>query len=223
MIFIFLLGSCFGSFIHAMADRYLSTISSCWSFCPYCFKELQWFEKIPIFSFLFQKGRCLSCHHTLPLSYLLFEGFSGLICLLFWILHGSTLLFFYYVFISFVLLYGAKVDWESSTIPDRVHLFLGFLFIIQFLCVPFSLLSHLIGAFLYALPLFFCSLKKWIGFGDVKLIFFLGLLLGFSKIIPLTSLASIFALFHYPFLKKKTIPFCPYIFLSFIFSAFVFF
>ena len=49
------------------------------SHCPYCRKTLSFIELIPIFSFLFQRGKCRSCRHSLSLQYPVVEFLSGLV------------------------------------------------------------------------------------------------------------------------------------------------
>lgn len=77
----FLLGTIVGSFLNVVIDRADSDESALKgrSHCPYCGKILSWWELIPIFSYIFLRGRCSSCHHKLSLQYPLVEGGTGLI------------------------------------------------------------------------------------------------------------------------------------------------
>ncbi len=81
---LFILGTCVGSLAGAFLDE--EAKRSFWtgrSQCTSCNKTLRWYELIPIFSYLFQKGHCRDCHSPIP-SWLLHVE----------ILMGVTWLFF---------------------------------------------------------------------------------------------------------------------------------
>jgi prepilin signal peptidase PulO-like enzyme (type II secretory pathway) len=83
--FIFFLGAAVGSFINVVVLRLGVSPVSGRSRCPHCAKTLQWFELIPIISFLVQKGRCRSCKTRLSLQYPLVEALAGFLFLaIFW-------------------------------------------------------------------------------------------------------------------------------------------
>ena len=53
-LLIFMIGTCFGSFISCMAQRYITHTSILGrSHCDYCNHPLAFYELIPIFSYLF--------------------------------------------------------------------------------------------------------------------------------------------------------------------------
>ena len=49
------------------------------SYCPNCHHLLAFGDLIPIFSYLFLKGKCPYCHQKIRIRYLLLEIFSGLL------------------------------------------------------------------------------------------------------------------------------------------------
>lgn len=82
----FILGVILGSGIKALADRSLS-YKSFWgrSYCPKCKHKLGWYDLLPIFSYIFLKGRCRYCHKKISIEYLLVElGMGLLMGFLFW-------------------------------------------------------------------------------------------------------------------------------------------
>ena len=46
------------------------------SYCSSCHKELRGADLIPIFSYLFKKGRCSYCNQKIPLDVFLYEIFT---------------------------------------------------------------------------------------------------------------------------------------------------
>ena len=70
-ICLFILGAIFGSFLSCMGYRIPNKIKTTYpsSFCPMCKKSLKWYMNIPIFSYIFQKGRCVYCHKKIGFIY----------------------------------------------------------------------------------------------------------------------------------------------------------
>lgn len=148
------------------------------SLCPKCKYQLSWKDNIPLLSFLLLNGRCRYCHKKIGFQYPLVEIITGLAFLLtnpVWVVVACC---FIVIFFS---------DWIYGLIPDEMTLILIILGILSGLS---NLLVGLI-AFLILLGLFAITKGRGIGFGDVKLIFPLGLLLGWPKIIIMVYVTSI--------------------------------
>ena len=85
-ILLFVLGLAFGSFFNVLILRYdpdknifsFSRISGR-SHCPKCKTTLRWFELLPLFSFLIQRGKCRTCNAKLSYQYPLVETLGGMI------------------------------------------------------------------------------------------------------------------------------------------------
>jgi len=181
-LFLFIFGLAVGSFINVVSLRYQPgqklldrKIIGGRSHCPNCHKKLNWYELIPVISFLIQKGKCRHCGHRLSLQYPLVEILSGLIfvfvpLVLTYNLQPTTYNFlsllvvscWLLVFLLFLLL--SIIDLRHSIIPDSINLSLAILGII--LIVAYQKLSYLFswnpnfsGRFsffkYYALPLDF--------------------------------------------------------------------
>lgn len=105
-ITVFILGLCFGSFVNMLVYR--TAVRYCLgrvtprpydknrSFCDYCGRQLKWYENIPVFSWLFLKGKTKCCHKKLPLSYPVVELLTGFLFLIFYFvgaIHESPLRF----------------------------------------------------------------------------------------------------------------------------------
>lgn len=73
--FIFMIGSCFGSFLHVCFSR--SGWISGRSRCDTCGYTLKWYDLIPIFSYLFLRGKCRKCKEKISSSHLVSEIMMG--------------------------------------------------------------------------------------------------------------------------------------------------
>jgi prepilin signal peptidase PulO-like enzyme (type II secretory pathway) len=131
----FVLGTVLGSLSKALADRSLIN-KSFWgrSYCPSCKHQLSWYDLFPIFSYIFQKGRCRYCHKKIGLEYPVVELILGiLITYLFYTYAGALLnyqnpfsyaiLIFEVIFKIFIIVIFAIVfltDIKKTLIPDRI-------------------------------------------------------------------------------------------------------
>ena len=111
-IIIFFMGTVFGSFFTLAVYRIplKKDITHERSFCPNCNHRLEFLDLIPIFSYLFLKGRCRYCKEKIRIRYILLECLSGLVFLLGFI--GLKILFPYnnvymklFLYVAFVFSY----------------------------------------------------------------------------------------------------------------------
>jgi len=93
--FFFLIGACIGSFLNVVIWRlphrgrevmYLKktgrlTLSWPPSHCPMCDSPIQWYQNIPIFSYIALRGRCARCRVSIPIRYPLVELATALLWL----------------------------------------------------------------------------------------------------------------------------------------------
>ncbi len=87
LIFLFILGACFGSFLCCTARRLRlkeqgkKNLGSR-SVCLHCKRQLAWYDNLPLISWLILKGRCRYCHARIGSAEFLSEFFSALAFLL---------------------------------------------------------------------------------------------------------------------------------------------
>ncbi|OGD62562.1 hypothetical protein A2160_05975 [Candidatus Beckwithbacteria bacterium RBG_13_42_9] len=198
--FLFLLGIVVGSFLSVVVYREVNEVKNAnflpgwvWgrSICDHCRRKLLWYDNIPLFSYLLLKGKCRWCHQPISFQYPLIELLTGLeFVWLYWIL--SRFAFFgqiegfyslalagYWFFIFSVSVVLALVDWKTQILPDTVLLPAIVLAILRlFITHQWQFLFSAFIAGLFFLSLFLVTRGKGIGFGDVKLGFFMGLVLG---------------------------------------------
>ncbi len=234
-VLFFLIGLIAGSFLNSVIYR-LDTGESLIkirSHCPYCKKPLSWFELIPLMSFIFQKGKCRSCGKKISWQYPLVELAAGILfALCGWYFSSNILLSIFYFLVSSFLIIIFVYDLKHYIIPDKViypAIIVAFLYWLQFSIFNFQfsinfqlpifnyLLAGLTGG-LFFLAIVLISKGKWMGMGDVKLAFFMGLILGWPKILVALFLAFLIGAIVSVvliILKKKTlkseIPFGPFL------------
>ena len=202
--FIFFLGLSVGSFLNCLIYRLEARESFLKgrSFCPHCRRVLSWWDLIPVFSFLILKGKCRYCYQKISWQYPLVELTTGLLFLLIFNFQLSPALSqfittLYLFIISSFLIVIFVYDLKHSIIPDKViypaiatALIFNFQLPIfnQFSIFKFSILSAL-GAAAFFLTIVLISRGKWMGGGDVKLAFLMGLFLGWPNILVALFLA----------------------------------
>ena len=186
-----LVGLVFGSFLKVIADRYNTGLSlGGRSICFSCQKTLKWYELIPILSYVFQRGRCISCKSLFSPSYALVEMLTAV---LFWgsyVTLGPTIELLLVLVAFSLLVIIALYDLKHTIIPDVfVYPFIGICVLLIFISGnSFVIYGNALGALLagplVTLPLFLLWLMSkgtWMGFGDVKLVLGLGWLLGLMQ------------------------------------------
>mgnify|MGYP002557737904 CR=1 FL=1 len=239
VILMTLLGICIGSFLNVVIYRLPNkmSLSKPPSHCTFCNHLLAWYDNIPLLSYIFLKGKCRYCHHKISIRYFLVEFGNGLL----WTFSAFVFypLGFYFPFIYAcifsTLLCIALIDYENMFIPDRLQFILFFLGVI--LCFIHPSLTYKDHCFGFLLGgcffLFFYLLsylvfkKEGLGFGDVKLMFCCGLILGFKNTIVsivLSTLCALIYVFIKKILKKKSekneIPFAPFLVFGVIMAVF---
>ncbi|MBI3384972.1 prepilin peptidase [Candidatus Gottesmanbacteria bacterium] len=204
-LMIFTIGVCIGSFFNVVIDRWPKgkSIVKKRSHCEFCKRQLAPLDLIPIVSFLFLRGKCRYCHKKLSWQYPLVElatGFSLVLTFFllrhisFWPFFSKTDSIFYLLFTIyyllttcyFILIFIIDLKYEiiiDDIINSAIIITIIYYFLIAFSFIIPALISGVIVALFFRF-LIFISRGRGLGEGDVKLGFWLGLLLGFPKIIP---------------------------------------
>ena len=182
-------GVIIGSFLNVYIYRFHTGKSlSGNSHCLSCGASLRWFELFPLFSYLILRGRCRTCGSRIPCRYFLVELATGVLFVLSLTLSLNIFIVILFWFIFSVLMVITVYDLYHFIIPDRLTIILTFSVLVligyEYLLLPqdwevltFRFLSALFGS-AFLLFLWVISKGKWLGFGDVKLAFPLGLLVG---------------------------------------------
>lgn len=238
LLLVALFGAVLGSFLGVLVDRLPKgkTVLGGRSKCASCNKTLAARDMIPILSYILLGGRCRNCHARIPPHLFMIEVISACVAVGLWTyvisLGYSPLLFIFLLVIMLSLVGIIFADSIYGIIPDE---FTGAIVIASlftlFLFDPSRLFTNFItGAisFLIFFTLYFATSGRGMGFGDVKLSFAAGFLLGFPKVIPffyfafLTAMivSIILVLSGRKSLRGGIIAFGPYMALGAIFSYF---
>ena len=184
-IFVFVLGLFIGSFLNCLAYRLheKEKFVTGRSFCPKCKHTLNWWDLVPVFSFLFLKGKCRYCQEKISIQYPLAELLTGLMFFLVFTYYSINL---FWLVITGILILIFIYDLNYFLIPDSA-LIIGVILSLLYLIVsPISIMGYIwsaLGASGFFLTIWLISKGKWIGFGDVKLAVLIGLLVGWPNIL----------------------------------------
>ena len=184
IIFSALLGSFLASFIYRYvnknieADSYVGNINIYTepSFCPHCKTKIEWYHLIPIFSYLFLRGRAKCCGATISSRYFFTEILVISLFLLIFITNDNVGLIFLKSLITLNLIFIALIDHKHKVIPLNSLLFLTVFAIVLSQQTNILNLSELFvalisGLILLSLRWFYLKFKnrEGLGLGDVIL------------------------------------------------------
>ena len=204
-IMCFILGSVLASFYGVMACRLPlnKSIVKPRSHCDYCNHPLAFYELIPIFSYLFLKGRCSSCHQKLSKTMLITEIGLGLSFDFSYFYYGFSYNFLIslFLFSLFDLIFLTDIKYmiilDSPLLISALGIFLLEWF---FYGLSFAFSRILAGIILFFFMYFIGILGKFLfkrealGGGDIKLSFLFGLVLGLSHGLISLTLSTFLAL-----------------------------
>lgn len=193
-----ILGLCVGSFLNVVIYRLPNNMSLAKpaSHCPKCNEKIKWYDNIPLFSYIFLKGRCRQCKEHISIRYPLIELTNTVlwfICLLLFtnfIIKDNEMNWLKFVVSCFIcsdLLCIFCVDLDHKEILDIFQIVLLILGLILILDNPtmenlmLKVFGFLGSGLLFLIVNFIYRLirkKDGIGFGDIELVSLMGLILG---------------------------------------------
>ena len=214
-LFIFMIGTCFGSFISCMSHRYITHESILGrSHCEHCGHTLHTLDLIPVLSYILLKGQCRYCHHKLNMSLLVHELTAGFLFVLFYIHDGLTTLYLSHI-VSLACFYIISIiDLYLYEIPDA-YLLISLLCSFKIVYLKESLIFVLFLV-LFVYLFYKVTGKEGLGGGDIKMLGVCSLSLGFYQTLSILSIACFLGIIFSFINKKKMIPFGPFITLGWL-------
>ncbi len=253
-IFVFIFGAVVGSFLNATVYRVKkkkdSIISR--SECESCKHKLSPLDLVPVLSYIFLQGKCRYCKEKISSINFFFEIISGIVFLLYfnflsfnYLINNSAFVYInilFYLFIICIFLYIGLYDFFYYEISDKLIFYSSILVFIYFLISYYFgyislyiIINHIVTGIIVAglfLLIILITKGEGMGGGDMKLVFLMGLILGYPAILyvlfvsfVLGAVIGLILILIKNKTLKSSIPFAPFlsssIILYIIFSVYL--
>ena len=217
-IIVFIFGAMIGSFLNVVIYRIPKGESIVFpsSKCQSCQNSLKWWHNIPIFSWLFLRGKCYFCKEKISAQYPIVEFLTGII---FVALYFKLGLVWYLPFIaaSFAALLAlVMIDFKYMAVPDNVN-FAALIFALiqpEFLSALMYAAIAAGGLYLIGLLSSLLARKEAMGGADVIVAGTMGALLGFPNFFVALFLSALLAMIPALLNRKTGVPFVPFLALA---------
>ena len=188
-----------GDVVTPIPEKY--NLASPPSSCSGCGHRISWYENVPLFSYIFLRGKCSACSAPFGVRYPVVELSTGLLfafCAWRW---GNTPAALIWCGFSAALLVLALIDWDTTLLPDDITLPLlwaGLIVAALQLNPPVPLANALWGSVAGYVSLWLVywafklvTGKEGMGYGDFKLFAALGAWFGWTALVPIILMASV--------------------------------
>ena len=223
LIWAILSGSFLGSFLNVCIDRMPSgsSLVSPRSHCDNCKRQLEWYELLPIISYMALRGKCRTCGAHVPLRTILVEALTASLMGCVFAQYGFSLESFVLSFYMAILIVVFFIDLEKTLILNIIVLpatllALGLSPLVPDVGILASVYGTLVGAGIMA-GIYVLS-RGGMGAGDVKLAAFMGAAVGFPLIfvalfisVVSSGLVAVGLLVTRKKGRKEFIPFGPFL------------
>lgn len=195
---VLIIGLCIGSFLNVCIYRIQKEESIVFpgSHCTSCGHELKAYELIPVFSYMFLRGRCKKCKDKISIQYPLLEILNGLLYLLLFIKYGFGFNFIFYCLLASLLIVISIIDLESKFIYSSTTI-LGVLLAIIYIIIgaylgEVKILNNLLGGLIgYGIIFLIVIFTGAMGEGDADIAGICGLFVGVKGVLVILFLAII--------------------------------
>jgi len=215
---IFIFGTMIGSFLNVVIYRIPKGESIVFpsSKCQNCQTPLRWYHNIPIFSWLFLRGKCAFCKEPIAKQYPIVEFLTGLI---FMALYFKLGLVWYLPFVaaSFSALFTLVIiDFKYMAVPDNVNFAALIFALIQPDFLHALMYAAIAAGGLYLIGLLSSLLagKQAMGGADIIVAGTMGALLGFPNFFVALFLSALLAMIPSLINRETGVPFVPFLALA---------
>jgi leader peptidase (prepilin peptidase)/N-methyltransferase len=246
-VLVFIFGSAVGSFLNVVIYRLPEGLSLLHppSRCPHCQTRLKPYDNVPVFGWLWLRGRCRFCKAPISIRYPLIEALTGCLFLAaFWLLGMTWITFGYWILLSWLVALSF-IDFDTLTLPNPLTqsgLLLGLVFqawnghlqvgtiggTVQGLMT--GVIGAVLGIWLFDMTTLFASTalgQTAMGGGDAKLAAMLGAWLGWQGVLLSGFLACLTgaiigggAMALHLISRRQPMPFGPFLALGAIITMF---
>lgn len=232
--FIVLIGLVFGSFLNVLIWRIPKDENVAFpaSHCPKCKTPLKFYHNIPLFSWLFLRGKCAFCHEKISVQYPIVELLSGIIFGAVYIKLGLSFMALMIALSFSFLLTLSVIDYYYKAVPDSMNLLalttaISAATSLQGFALNFQNALLFVGGF--ALLRFYLSYfikKEALGEGDLMVAGTMGAMLGIQLGLMSIFVAALLALPVMMIMRNETdeskmVPFVPFLALA-LFIVYIF-
>lgn len=206
--------------------NFLTTLVTPRSHCPQCKKTIKFYDNIPLFSYIFLRGKCRFCKKHISLRYPCIELITAIAGILVANKFGVSWQTVAGCIFSYVLIAQSSIDLQHMLIPDEITLptlWLGLLLSVFNIFIDSN--TAIIGASAGYLSLwviywgfYMLTGKEGMGYGDFKLLAMLGAWLGWQQLSFVVLLSSLlgtliggYLIVFTKLLKARRIPFGPFL------------
>lgn len=169
------------------------------SHCPHCKHTLKPWHNIPLFSFIFLKGKCSFCESKIRIRYPLIETLTAVLTVLVVLRYGLTPAAGFGALLIWFLIVLSCIDLDTKLLPDTLTLSLLWLGLIaNYFDLFTTLKSAVTGAIIGYLFLWllywifkFLTKKEGMGYGDFKLLSAFGAWFGWQSIVFISFLSAV--------------------------------
>jgi leader peptidase (prepilin peptidase)/N-methyltransferase len=235
----FLYGICIGSFLNVVIIRLPrgESLIKRSSHCMTCGAKIRIIDLIPVFSWLFLRGKCHSCGEKISPRYPIVESLNGLLYVANLLIFGANLNMILMCCFTSVLVVIGFMDWDTMEVDLRVLACILVLTVPSFFVVrELTIWDRLIGAACVGVPFFLIGeisrifIKKKTGedyrgieLGDTYLMAVSGLYLGWKAMVPAVFIGILLAAICGLILKKisgdSKFALCPYLCVGLLIGA----
>lgn len=202
VFFFFILGAIFGSFANVIILRLplKKSIVQPRSHCLACGKNILWYDNIPLVSYLFLRGRCRHCQNKFSFRYFIVELITAWLFALAYQYFGLSWNLVEALCFLFPMVICTFIDLDHMILPDKFTISGIFIGLVgsylnperQFTDAVLGILLG--GGFLWLLAYlyFIFSGRDGLGGGDIKLLAWIGAVLGWRAIPFVILVSSVF-------------------------------
>ena len=196
-----ILGAMVGSFLNVCIFRLPKeeSIIIPGSHCPHCHHPINFYDNIPLISYLVLGGRCRYCKKSISVQYPLVEGITAISSLCLFLRYGLSWSYLFYFSFVAALIVITVIDLYHQIIPDVISIPGIGVGLLGALILPhITFFNSLMGTLLGGGSLFvIATLYQWLfkregmGGGDVKLLAMMGAFLGWDAVLLTILLSSL--------------------------------
>lgn len=206
-VLVTLFGLCIGSFLNVAIIRLPKneSINLPASHCPTCLHPLAWYHNVPLFSWIFLRGKCAFCKSHISFQYPLVELSSAFLYAFIYFHLANTLQALLIASVFALLLALSIIDLRYKAVPDALSLPA----LVLSFCTGDPLVSLqngllFMGAFAF-LRFFVSALakKEVMGEADIIIAGIIGALLGIKLGLAAIYISAVIALIVFMIIRKK--------------------